>query len=249
MKSILRTAASFLTVGILSAGLAAQTASARYDTDIQTRVTQQLAKKSEFRNLQASTEDGIVTLSGSVDLYQQKLDAGKKVRKLDKVQGVRNQVAVSTTTPDAQLAAKLERKLHYDRIGYDNEFNFVNVAVNNGVATLNGETRTDVGRDSALSLVNNMPGVKQVVDNIKVSPVSGFDDRIRISAMRAIYRDPVLSRYASDPAKPIRIVVDNGKLSLYGTVESKMDKDIAGIRAGGVFGVFQVQNNLVVAKS
>jgi hyperosmotically inducible protein len=248
MKSILRTAASFLTVGILSAGLAAQTASARYDTDIQTRVTQQLAKKSEFRNLQASTEDGIVTLSGSVDLYQQKLDAGKKVRKLDKVQGVRNQVAVSTTAPDAQLAAKLERKLHYDRIGYDNEFNFVNVAVNNGVATLNGETRTDVGRDSALSLVNNMPGVKDVVDNIKVSPVSGFDDRIRISAMRAIYRDPVLSRYASDPAKPIRIVVDNGKLSLYGTVASAMDKQVAGIRANQVFGVFSVQNNLEVVK-
>ena len=248
MKSILRTVASFLTVGILSAGLAAQTASARYDTDIQTRVTQQLAKKSEFRNLQASTEDGIVTLSGSVDLYQQKLDAGKKVRKLDKVQGVRNQVAVSTTAPDAQLAAKLERKLHYDRIGYDNEFNFVNVAVNNGVATLNGETRTDVGRDSALSLVNNMPGVKDVVDNIKVSPVSGFDDRIRISAMRAIYRDPVLSRYASDPAKPIRIVVDNGKLSLYGTVASPMDKQVAGIRANQVFGVFSVQNNLEVVK-
>jgi len=249
MKSILRTAASFLSVGILSAGLAAQTASARYDTDIQTRVTQQLAKKSEFRNLQASTEDGIVTLSGSVDLYQQKLDAGKKVRKLDKVQGVRNQVAVSTTAPDAQLAAKLERKLHYDRIGYDNEFNFVNVAVNDGVATLNGETRTDVGRDSALSLVNNMPGVKDVVDNIKVSSVSGFDDRIRISAMRAIYRDPVLSRYASDPAKPIRIVVDNGKLSLYGTVASAMDKQVAGIRANQVFGVFSVQNNLEVVKA
>jgi hyperosmotically inducible periplasmic protein len=248
MKNTLRTAASFLAVGILTAGLAAQTASARYDTDIQTRVTQQLAKKSEFRNLQASTEDGIVTLSGSVDLYQQKLDADKKVRKLDKVQGVRNQVAVSTTTPDAELAAKLERKLHYDRIGYDNEFNFVDASVKNGVATLNGETRTDIGRDSALSLVNNMPGVKDVVDNIKVSPVSGFDDRIRISAMRAIYRDPVLSRYASDPAKPIRIVVDNGKLSLYGTVASAMDKQVAGIRANQVFGVFSVQNNLEVVK-
>jgi hyperosmotically inducible protein len=248
MKSILRTTASFLAVGILSAGLAAQTASARYDSDIQTRVTQQLAKKSDFRNLQASTEDGIVTLSGSVDLYQQKLDAAKKVRKLDKVQGVRNRVAVRTTAPDAELAAKLERKLHYDRIGYDNQFNFVDVAVNNGVATLNGETRTDVGRDSALSLVNNMPGVKDVVDNIKVSPVSGFDDRIRISALRAIYRDPVLSRYASDPAKPIRIVVDNGKLSLYGTVASAMDKQVAGIRANQIFGVFSVQNNLEVVK-
>jgi osmotically-inducible protein OsmY len=239
---------TFITVGVLSAGLAAQTASTRYDSDIQTRVTQQLAKRSEFRNLQASTEDGIVTLSGAVDLYQQKLDAAKKVRKLDKVQGVRNEVAVSTTAPDAELEAKLDRKLHYDRIGYDNQFNFVDASVNNGVATLSGETYTDVGRDSALSLVNNMPGVKDVIDNIKVSPVSGFDDRIRITALRAIYRDPVLGRYASDPAKPIRIVVDNGKLSLFGMVDSTMDKQIAGIRASQVFGVFSVQNNLEVVK-
>jgi len=42
-------------------------------------------------------------------------------------------------------------------------------------------------------------------------------------------------------------VVDNGKLILYGTVESKMDKQMAGVKANGVFGVFSVQNNLVVA--
>ena len=248
MKVNLRSLTSFLAVSILSVGLAAQTTSARYDSDIQSRVTQQLAKKQEFRNLQATTEDGIVTLSGKVDLYQQKLDAAKKVRKLDKVQGVRNLVAVSSSAPDAEVEARLERKLHYDRIGYDNLFNFVDVTVKDGVATLNGETYNDVGRDSALALANSMPGVKDVVDNIKVSPVSGFDDRIRISALRAIYRDPVLGRYASDPAKPIRIVVDNGKLSLYGTVATATDKQIAGMRANQVFGVFSVQNNLEVVK-
>ena len=248
MKINLRSLTSFLAVGILSVGLAAQTTSARYDSDIQSRVTQQLAKKQEFRNLQATTEDGIVTLSGKVDLYQQKLDAAKKVRKLDKVQGVRNLVAVSSSAPDAEVEARLERKLHYDRIGYDNLFNFVDVTVKDGVATLNGETYNDLGRDSALALANSMPGVKDVVDNIKVSPVSGFDDRIRIGALRAIYRDPVLGRYASDPAKPIRIVVDNGKLSLYGTVATAMDKQIAGMRANQVFGVFSVQNNLEVVK-
>ena len=248
MKNISKAVTSFLTVAVLSVGLAAQTTSARYDSDIQTRVTQQLAKKQDFRNLQATTEDGIVTLSGSVDLYQQKLDAARKVRKLDKVQGVRNLVAVSSSAPDADVEAKLERKLHYDRIGYDNQFNFVDVSVKDGIATLNGETYNYVGRDSALALANTMPGVKDVVDNIKVSPVSGFDDRIRISALRAIYRDPVLGRYASDPALPIRIVVDNGKLSLYGTVATAMDKQIAGMRANQVFGVFSVQNNLEVVK-
>ena len=248
MKNILRAMTAFLVVGVLSVGMVAQATSARYDSDIQARVTQQLTRKQDFRNLQASTEDGIVTLSGSVDLYQQKLDAARKVRKLDKVQGVRNLIAVSSSAPDAELEAKLERKLHYDRIGYDNQFNFIEVSVKNGTATLTGETRTDVGRDSALALANYMPGVKDVVDNIKVSPVSGFDDRIRISAVRAIYRDPVLGRYASDPASPIRIVVDNGKLSLYGTVATAMDKQIAGIRANQVFGVFSVQNNLEVVR-
>ena len=111
MKNILRAMTSFLAVGVLSVGLAAQTTSARYDSDIQTRVTQQLAKKQEFRNLQASTEDGIVTLSGKVDLYQQKLDAAKKVRKLDKVQGVRNLVAVSSSAPDAELRGQTRAQI------------------------------------------------------------------------------------------------------------------------------------------
>jgi hyperosmotically inducible protein len=248
MKNILRGMASFLVLGILSVGLAAETASTRYDSDIQNRVSQQLTKKQEFANLQVSTEDGIVTLTGTVDLYQQKLDAAKKVRKLDQVQGVRNLIAVSSSAPDAELQAKLERKLHYDRIGYDNQFNFVDVSVKNGAATLTGATLNDMGRNSAVSIANNMPGVNDVVDNIKVLPVSGFDDRIRISAVRAIYRDPVLGRYATDPAKPIRIVVDNGNLSLYGTVATAMDKQVAGMRASQVFGAFSVQNNLAVVK-
>ena len=148
---------------------------------------------------------------------------------------------------DAELEAHLDRKLYYDRIGYDNQFNYVTASVKDGVATLSGEARTEVDRDSALSLANYMPGVKEVVNDIRVAPVSSFDDDIRIRAMRAIYRDSELGRYASDPALPIRIVVNNGQLSLYGTVENKMDKDIAGIKANQVFGVFSVQNNLEVA--
>jgi hyperosmotically inducible protein len=250
MKTLFSAGTCVLVLGILSGGLVAQTTGAgRYDDAIQDRVAQELAKKQEFRNIQKTTEDGIVTLTGTVDLYQQKLDAAKKVRKLANVQGVRNLITVAgTVVPDAELAAKLDRKLYYDRIGYDNQFNFVTASVKDGVATLNGETRTEFDRDSALAIANTTPGIKDIVDDIKVAPVSIFDDRIRISALRAIYRDPVLSRYAIDPALPIRIVVENGHLSLYGTVASTMDKNIAGIRANQVFGVFSVQNNLEVVK-
>jgi osmotically-inducible protein OsmY len=249
MNKTLRALTSLLAVGILSASLMAQTSSAaRYDGDILARVAQQLAEKKEFRNLNAATEDGIVTLTGTVDLYQQKLDAAKKVRKMDKVAGVRNLIAVGTAVPDAVLTAQLDRKLYYDRIGYDNLFNFVTVSVKDGVATLNGETKSYPARDSAVAIVNRMPGVKDVVNNIAVAPTSIFDDEIRIRATRAIYRDSVLSRYAIDPAKPIRILVNNGKLTLEGTVANAMDKNVAGIRAGQVFGVFSVENKLAVAK-
>jgi hyperosmotically inducible periplasmic protein len=246
MKGIFQSLVPLLMAGVLTASLAAQTDAGRYDPAIQAKVAQELAKKQEFRNVQSSTEDGIVTLTGTVELYQQKLDATKKIRKSDKVQGVRNLIEVGSTVPDGQLAAQLDRKLYYDRIGYDNLFNFVTVSVQDGVAKLSGETYNDVGRDSALALVNNTPGVKEVLDNIKVAPVSNFDDRIRVSAMHAIYRDPVLSRYAMDPALPIRIVVDNGKLTLYGTVMNQMDKQVAGVRASQVFGVFTVHDNLQI---
>src|SRR5277367_4604882 len=93
MKNILKSLVSLLSIGVLSVGLVAET-TARYDQQIQAKVTQEFAQKKEFRNLQASVEDGIVTLTGSVDLYQQELDAAKKVRKSDHVQGVRNQITV-----------------------------------------------------------------------------------------------------------------------------------------------------------
>jgi osmotically-inducible protein OsmY len=247
MKNILKALAFTLGIGLLSVGLMAETA-ARFDQEIQAKVTQELGQKKQFRNVQASVEDGIVTLTGNVDLYQQELDAAKKVRKTEHVQGVRNQIAVNgASVADSTLTTKLDRSLYYDRIGYGNQFNFVTASVKDGVVTLNGQTRTEVDRDSALGLVNNTPGVKDVVNNITVAPVSFADDAIRIRAMRAIYRDPVLGRYAIDPGKPIRIVVENGKLQLYGVVDSTADKNIAGIRAGGVFGAFSVQNNLEVA--
>ncbi|HZR57779.1 MAG TPA: BON domain-containing protein [Terriglobales bacterium] len=250
MRTIFRNLSSLLTVGLLAAALAAQTNSAaRYDGSVQNKVSQELAKKKEFRNVQASVEDGIVTLNGTVELYQQKLDAAKKVHKTKQVQGVRNLIEVAgKNVPDDQLDAQLDKKLYYDRIGYDNEFNYVTASVKDGTVTLTGETRLPMDRDSALALVNTTPGVKDVINDVTVAPVSFFDDRIRLGALRAIYHDPVLSRYAIDPARPIRIVVENGHLTLCGTVMNSMDKQIAGIRAGNVFGAFSVQNDLQVAK-
>jgi hyperosmotically inducible protein len=247
-RMLARWAGSLLTVGLLSATLVAQTpAAARYDNQIQTTVTQKLAAKSQFSEVKASVEDGIVTLTGTVDLYQRKLDAAKLARKSANATGVRNLIAVGgANVTDAQLEQKLATKLRYVRVGYDNTFDYFALGVKDGVVTVEGQDRTGVGRDEAMADIANMPGVKDVVDNISVEPVSIFDDGLRIRALRAIYRDSVLSKYAMDPARPIRIVVENGHVTLYGSVDSVMDKQVAGIRANQIPGAFSVDNKLVV---
>jgi hyperosmotically inducible periplasmic protein len=251
MKSMKNMAGALVAVALLSVALFADTGvAARYDNQVQNAVAQKLSSKKQFRDVKASVEDGIVTLTGTVDLYQRKLDAAKLARKIGHVQGVRNLVTVAgPDVPDAQLEQKLATKLTYVRVGYDNTFDYFALGVKDGVVTVEGQDRTGVGREEALAEIANMPGVKDVVENISVAPVSTFDDGIRIRAMQAIYRDPVLSKYAMDPAHPIRIIVANGHVTLYGAVDSAMDKNVAGIRAGQVFGAFSVDNKLVVHKS
>src|SRR5215831_14529779 len=233
-KQILKNlAGSLLAVGLLSAVLVAETGgAARYDAQLQTSVTQKLASKTQFSNVQASVEDGIVTLTGTVDLYQRKLDAAKLAHKVQNAQGVRNLITVAgPNVPDAQLEDKLATKLRYVRVGYDNTFDYFALGVKDGVVTVEGQDRTGVGREEAFAEIANMPGVKDVIDNVSIAPVSQFDDGLRLRAMRAIYRDSVLSKYAMDPARPIRIIVANGHVTLYGSVDSNMDKEVAGIRA------------------
>ena len=240
---------SFLMVGLLGASLFAQSSSAgRYDPTIRTSVAQKLADNKKFHNVKSSVEDGIVTLTGTVDLYQDKLDAAKTAKKQKNVQGVRNLITVAgPAVTDEQLHEQLAKKLYYDRVGwYDSAFNYYTLSVKDGVATIGGQTYNEVGRDTALAIADRMPGVKDVVNEIKVSPASIFDDDLRIREVRALYGNSVLDRYAIDPARPIRIIIDGGHVSLYGTVDSPMDKQIAGIRALQVPGVFSVENNLVV---
>ena len=228
--------------------ITAMASTGRYDQQIQQTVSQKIHNAKQLQSVSSSVEDGIVTLTGTVSLYQDKLDAAKKIGKLANVSGVRNDIAVAgEAVPDGQLQRKLARKLAYDRVGYyDNAFNYLALSVKDGAVTLNGDTVNDVAKDSALAIVARTPGVKDVVNGVNVLPASLFDDSLRARMARAIYRDSALGRYASDPVDPIRIVVDNGHVTLYGTVQSTMDKTIAGMRAGSVPGAFSVENRLVV---
>jgi len=215
--------------------------------DESSAVTAKLDKK-QFKDVKVSVENGIATLTGTVDLYEYKADAAKRVQKVKGIAGVRNEIQVGgPTVSDDQLKAKLLEKLQYDRVGYGNAFNSISLNVQNGVVTLGGHARTDVDKDSAMALVSTYPGVKDVVEEISVDPVSLMDDQIRLQVARAVYGYTTLNKYAIDPAKPIRISVQNGHVELYCVVDSKADSDVAYLRANSVPGVFSVTNHLQVA--
>ncbi len=217
------------------------------DSQITADITKQL-NKSKFKGIEATVNNGVITLAGTTDLFEYKQEADRKAHRVKNVGAVRNQIEVGgKEVPDEALGQALAEKLQYDRVGYGNVYNAIKVSVQSGVVTLSGSARTPVDKDSALSLVSNYPGVKDVVDEIDVQPPSPMDDGIRIAVARAVYGYPSLNRYAIDPAKPIRIAVDRGNVELSGVVDSQADKDTAFIRASGVSGVFKVTNNLVVA--
>ena len=205
--------------------------------------------KSQFKDVKASVEGSIATLTGTVSLYEYKKDAANRVRKVKGVSAVRNDIQVAgPNVSDNELKAKLSEKLTYDRVGYGTtSFNAITLSVENGVVTLGGHAYSDVDKDSAVALVSTYPGVKDVMDDIEVDPTSIMDDQTRLAVARAIYGYPSLNKYAVDPAKPIRISVQNGHVELYGVVDTKADKDTANIRANGVPGVFSVKNYLQVA--
>jgi osmotically-inducible protein OsmY len=225
-------------------------ASSANDSKIQTEVAKALSGK-QFSGVQAAVKDGVVDLTGSVKVFANKEDADKRVHRIKDVAAVRNDIEVGsgeTTVSDQQLQENLLKKIQYDRVGYGTTaFNAISVSVQNGVVTLGGTAYGPVDASSAVADAAYMPGVKDVVNEISVDPVSPMDDRTRIAVYRAVYGFPMLNKYAIDPAKPIRISVQNGHVTLFGVVDSQADKDAAGIRANGVPGVFSVKNDLQVA--
>ncbi|MES2221932.1 MAG: BON domain-containing protein [Acidobacteriota bacterium] len=201
-----------------------------------------------YKDVTVRTADGTVTLSGQVTLFAYKAQAVKKAKKTKGVKDVRDNIAVGgPTIPDDVLQKNLLRKIEVDRVGYGQVFDAISVSVQNGVVLLGGHAIGPVTKQSAVALAQYTPGVKEVIDRISVDPVSPFDDDIRVRTYRAIYGYPSLQRYAIVPWKPIRISVQNGRVTLYGIVDNEMDKQLAYTRALQVPNVFQVTNDLVVS--
>jgi len=115
-----------------------------------------------------------------------------------------------------------------------------------GTVTLLGQVARPTLKSDAENVVKRIEGVEKVVNDIEILPASINDDRIRRATYRAIYGNSVLAPYQLRAVPPIHIIVKNGRVTLEGVVARQMDKQVAGVQANSVHGVFAVTNNLQV---
>jgi len=174
---------------------------------------------------------------------------------------------------DDAVAMKIAERVHREIARLDNfgVFDEIDFTVKGSTVTLTGLASRPTLKDSAERVTKKVEGVEKVVNQIEVAPLSPNDDGIRLRTYIAIYGHPTLARLnpnrgvpwlgtlaqraggiTNDPPlgpHPIHILVKNGDVTLRGYLTSAAEKNIAGIQANGVPGVFSVKNEIAVAVS
>lgn len=159
------------------------------------------------------------------------------------------QAGHQTYSPKAQ--ERITREVRHQLLKlpyYGGPFDHIAFRLNGYDVILMGQVINATLKPDAEKAVRHIEGVERVINQIETLPPSGADDRLRRALYRAIYGYGPLQKYRMPPTKPIHIIVKNGNVVLEGVVISKADKNMAGIRANGVPGVFSVTNNLMIEK-
>jgi hyperosmotically inducible periplasmic protein len=157
--------------------------------------------------------------------------------------------AVLPGGPDQSNAQSIARKVRHEIVMYPHYtiFDDIKFTVNQGNVDLEGAVTQPYKKSDLGKIVQKVPGVTSVTNDLKVLPLSDMDNQLRMQIARAIYRDPSLSTLGFQAIPPIHIIVDNGHVTLEGVVLNAMQKQMAGMRAattGLSFG--PVVNNLTV---
>ena len=152
-------------------------------------------------------------------------------------------VALADTTPrkDRQVFNDIAESVN--RYAQFTIFDDISANVRDGVVTLTGKVTMPYKRDDIEKRVAKVAGVQRVDNRVTVLPVSSFDDELRRRLARSIYGNSNFWTYAAMANPPIHIIVERGRVTLTGVVNSNIDRMLARSLATQ-FGVMSVTNNL-----
>jgi hyperosmotically inducible periplasmic protein len=150
--------------------------------------------------------------------------------------------AAASQTDQETLSSEVRHRLA--TLPWVGVFDNLEYAVDGNEVTLSGQVLQPYTKSDAEAAVKRITGVTRVANDITVLPASLFDQQIRRAEFHAIFSDASLGRYAMGALPAIRIIVQNGHVTLEGFVVNEADRRIAYARASGVPNVFSVTNNL-----
>jgi hyperosmotically inducible protein len=150
----------------------------------------------------------------------------------------------------AQVDARLVKRIRHElaTLPYYGVYDWLEFEVRpDNTVVLRGQVVRPTTKSDAEARVKDIDGVKGVINEIEVLPLSPQDDRLRTALYRTLYNwDSPLFRYATQSIPSIHIIVKNGRATLKGIVDSKGDAQLAYMRARGVPGLFDVKNELQI---
>ena len=160
--------------------------------------------------------------------------------------------ALGLAQGDQQFSAKAQERITKEvrhqilMLPYFGTFDNIAFQLNGYDVTLLGQVTKPTMKTDAERAVKGVEGVEKVDNRIEVLPASPGDDRLRRQLFNAIYHFGPLQRYGVGANRPIRIIVNRGRVTLVGVVDREADKNMAGMQANSVPGVLSVQNDLMV---
>jgi len=197
----------------------------------------------EGTQIGVSVKDGVVTLSGKVNIYSQKMAAENAVKKVAGVKAVAEEIGVGTLPmfrkSDAELAGAVLHALKWNMLVPDEK---IMVKVEDGIVLLEGEVDWDYQRTAAKRSIDCLAGLKAVHSFISIrSSITPDDIKQKIIA--------AFGRIATIDAEKIIVEVDGGKVTLSGKVRSFAEQEDAINAAWSAPGVNEVENNMELEDS
>jgi hyperosmotically inducible protein len=194
-------------------------------------------------DVQVSVENGVATLTGTVDCVGVKMDAEHAARKVDDVMEVVNNITVHAEDVTPRQIAEQARK---DILTYPwfSIFDWITMELQSDRLIVNGQVTLPNKKQDIGNFLAHVKGVAELDNNLEVLPTSEYDDSLRMAIARAIYNDPYFIHYGNQAIPPIHIIVKNGNVTLEGVVANQMDraKAEADTRLAATF--FNFTNNL-----
>src|ERR1700733_1753604 len=213
------------------------------DTQLQSSVLAELKWRPsvDSAHIGVTADDGIVTLTGQVQHYTEKLAAENAAKEVLGVRGIANDIKVepegSLKQSDKDIAAAAIGALKWDFEVPDGR---VKVVVNDGWVTLDGTVDWQFQRDAADRCVRYLRGVVGVTNEISIKPSAKWID-VKIKIEDAFRRNADLD------ARRISVVTSDGRVTLTGTVRTWSERDAAVSSAWAAPGVTRVEDDLVIS--